>query len=167
MPGKKDLLMTSGGYVGKTKNSPYVHHSCKYVDGILSPTACYSLDFPPLWCNKFKVLPHWATIEHIYILFGALQSFRKGSQSARSSFVSVALVCTHPAPPEWFHAACLANSLSHLFLRRDSFIYMPWTAGRPAHWRHSKALRLVWEFPSSIFESHSKFPDVARNDGGK
>lgn len=80
---EKGLLMTSGGNVGKTKNSPYVHHSCKYVDGILSPTACYSLDFPPLWCNKFKVLPHWATIEHIYILFGALQSFRKGSQSAK------------------------------------------------------------------------------------
>lgn len=66
-------------------------------------------------------------------------------------------MCTHPAAPECFHVACLGDSLSHILLRHDSFIYMLWKAGRPADWRHSKALSLVWEFPSSIFSLNQNF----------
>lgn len=117
-------------------------------EGIVSPTACYSLDFSPLWCNKFKVLPHWATVEHIDIPFGALQSFGKGSQSAKELLcVRGSAVYSSWVDPLRPPRRC-AQSLSHIFLRHDSFIYMLWKAGRAARWRHPRALLWVWKFPS-------------------
>lgn len=165
--------------LGRSKHSPSACHECKYVGWFKLGRNCFSCLlfcwFPPptptpliLINSKFR--PHWATIEHTFIFHPALfKAFVKGVSKQRSSFVSVPLMCTHPAgllsvstPP-----ASAIRSVIYFSDMTHSYIYMLWKAGRPAHWRPSKACWLVWEFPSSPFSLDRIVPDVRHRDGGE
>lgn len=166
--------------LGRSKISPSACHECKYVGWFKLGRNCFScllfcwLPPPPppnpFDFNKFKVSPplgHHRT--YIYIPSGALQSFRKGSQQAKELLcVSTSDVYSSGGAPECFHSACFGDSLSHIFLRRDSFIYICCekladlhTGGLPKHagWFEN--------FQAALFSLDRIFPDVRRHDGGE
>lgn len=69
------------------------------------------------------------------------KAFIKGISKEWSSFVSPPLVCSSRGA--WVFPR-LWDSRRHIFLTHDSFIYLLWKVGRPAHWRLFRRTRLGW-----------------------
>lgn len=104
------------------------------------PIACYSVDSPPLISYIQSLAP---PAHHGTCLCSVGRSSKLWSVS-RGAALCLHLWCV-------LLRGLLGDSLTPIFLPRDSFIYTLWKTGRPAHWRHPKAPRLFRQFPRRIF----------------